>query len=649
VLGKFSHPSLIPVHRFFEGNNTAYFVMEFAEGVTLGTVLKHEGTMDEERLKKLLLPILHGLGEVHSRNVLHRDIKPDNIILREGAPPVLIDFGAARQNLTSMTRSIMSVLTAGYAPIEQYATGGNQGPWTDLYALGAVAYRAISGAKPTDAINRIRNDPMVPAVKVGAGKYSPEFLKAIDWALAVEPEDRPANVAAFREALEGRTEAKPHPPRQHSGATISAMAGTLPPEIVSPEANTVVTTRQPLADLVAGAPGASRPKASTAWATGGVALAAVAGATLYFAMRGGERAAPEPPPRETLPLAAPVAKAPEPAPAEPAPAEPAPAKPAPRPESKPAEQPKPETTKPPAAEPAPPPATAAKPAPAPVQEPKPAVEAKPAVAAPKNAVASLAPQSTFQDCPGCPTMVVLAAGSFAMGALPADNGNAWEGPSHSVMIARPFAIGQHEVTAAEWRACVDARGCAPAVPGPSTGDASKAPVVSVSWADANAYAAWLTNTTGRRYRLPTEAEWEYAIRSKSTTARYWGGDRTKQCVYGNGADLSAVRADPKLEPSAVKECDDGHAVLAPVETFRANAWGLYDMAGNAWEWTLDCWKDGYAGTPTDGSAMQTPACDKRVIRGGSWRARPNSLRSFGRGNSAPGSRGDDLGLRVVAE
>src|SRR6185503_18134605 len=144
-----------------------YFVMEFAEGVTLATVLKHEGALGEERLRGILGPILNGLEEVHTRNVLHRDIKPDNIILRDGTVPVLIDFGAARQNLTSMTRSIMSVLTAGYAPIEQYATGGNQGPWTDLYALGAVAYRAISGQKPTDAINRIRNDPLVPADRCG--------------------------------------------------------------------------------------------------------------------------------------------------------------------------------------------------------------------------------------------------------------------------------------------------------------------------------------------------------------------------------------------------------------------------------------------------------------------------------------------------
>jgi formylglycine-generating enzyme required for sulfatase activity/serine/threonine protein kinase len=657
VLGKFSHPSLIPVHRFFEGNNTAYFVMEFAEGVTLGTVLKHEGTMDEERLRRILLPILNGLEEVHTRNVLHRDIKPDNIIMREGAPPVLIDFGAARQNITSMTKSIMSVLTAGYAPIEQYATGGNQGPWTDLYALGAVAYRAISGAKPTDAINRIRNDPLVPTVKLGAGKYSPEFLKAIDWALAVEPEDRPANVAALRAALEGKAEAKAHPPREHNGPTISAMGGTLPPEIASPEANTVITQKRALEDLApAAAPSAPAGdgKSWLPWVGVAAALAAVAGATVYFGMRGGTGHAPTPPEQEPLPIAAPPQVATTPAPGETKPAQ-APSA-APKPPA-PAVAQAPQPTTAPEQKPSAPPAAApsepvtqprpevkpAEPAPAPV----PAPESKPAVAAPRNAVAQMAPQSSFEDCANCPTMIVLPAGSFQMGATAADNGNAWEGPSHTVSIARPIAMGRHEVTVGQWRACVEAKAC-PAV-GLASGDAAKAPVVNVSWADARAYAAWLTNTTGRHYRLPSESEWEYAIRAKTTSARYWGGDRTKQCTYGNGADLSAIKFDPKLEPVAVKECDDGHAALAAVGSFQPNAWGLFDMAGNAWEWTEDCWAEGYAGAPTNGSALESGSCDKRSIRGGSWRARPNSLRSFGRGNSSPGVRGDDLGLRVVAE
>jgi formylglycine-generating enzyme required for sulfatase activity len=261
-------------------------------------------------------------------------------------------------------------------------------------------------------------------------------------------------------------------------------------------------------------------------------------------------------------------------------------------------------------------------------------------------VAQMAAQATFEDCAACPTMVVLPAGLFQMGAQPADNGNPWEGPAHAVTIARPFAIGKHEVTAAQWRACVDAKACPAAPPGPASGDATKAPVVNVNFADAHAYAAWLMQATGRRYRLPSEAEWEYAIRAGTATARYWGGDRTKQCGYGNGADQAALGFDAKLQ---VVECNDGRPTLAPVGSFQANAWGLFDMAGNAWEWTQDCWRDGYAGAPVDGSALEAGACDRRVIRGGSWRARPNSLRSFGRGHSAPGIRGDDLGLRVVAE
>jgi formylglycine-generating enzyme required for sulfatase activity len=662
VLGKFSHPSLIPIHRFFEANNTAYFVMEFAEGVTLASLLKHEGKLEEQRLLGILRPILDGLEEVHARDVLHRDIKPDNIILRQGTAPVLIDFGAARQNLTSMTRSIMSVLTAGYAPIEQYATGGNQGPWTDLYAIGAVAYRAISGNKPTDAINRIRHDPLEPASRIGEGKYSKHFLAAIDWALAVEPEDRPGSVAHFREALEGRAPSRPHPPREHPGGKISALGGTLPPEVASESATVVVEKRA----LESARSGTGVPS----WVGIAFGVAAVAAVTAYLALRDHE--VPKPPEQATLPLATPPIATPE---DEPAPPTATPAAPAPSPQagaapSQPPQQPPagsaPATT--PAKQDAP--ATAAAspatsvpattPATAPAQQAEPAqpteqarvaesrpVEPAPVAApVPKVAVAQMAPHSTFEDCPQCPTMVVLPTGTFQMGALPADNGNAWEGPAHAVTIGRPFAIARHEVTVAQWRACVDAKACPAAAPGPSSGDATKAPAVNLNFADAHAYAGWLTRTTGRRYRLPSEAEWEYAIRAKTTTARYWGGDRTKQCGYGNGADQAALAFDAKLQ---VVECNDGQATLAPVGTFQANAWGLFDMAGNAWEWTQDCWRDGYAGAPADGSAMESGACDRRAIRGGSWRARPNSLRSFGRGHSAPGIRGDDLGLRVVAE
>jgi formylglycine-generating enzyme required for sulfatase activity/serine/threonine protein kinase len=613
VLGKFSHPSLIQVHRYFEANETAYFVMEYAEGVTLASVLKHEGTMSEERLRKIIFPILNGLEEVHRLGVLHRDIKPDNIMLREGSLPVLIDFGAARQNLSSMTRSVMSVLTAGYAPIEQYATGGNQGPWTDLYAIGAVAYRALSGKKPVDAVNRIRDDPMVSAKMLGQGRYSAHFLAAIDWALSVNPEDRPVSVADFKLALDGSL-TPPDMERAPSGRR-SDLTPVRPPVVVAEVEPTQLMKKRALP----GASGAKPPWLRSA-VLGGTALVIALAVTL-FAMRS-KPPVPTSAPQQPAPA---VAKAPEAAPV-PAPA----AAETPAPATPPREQPR--AAAPPAA---------AKPAPAkkPAQAKTPA---KPALVP----VAQMPPLSVFQDCANCPLMIPLAPGKYQMGATPADNANKWEGPPHVVNLTRSFAIGRHEVTVEEWQACVEAKACPAAAAGPVTGEARKAPVVNLSWNDAQAYTRWLSQKTGRRYRLPSEAEWEYAIRARTAGARYWGGDRTLQCRFGNGADQSALKKDSKL-PAV--ECSDGFPVLAPVGAFEPNAFGLYDMAGNAWEWNEDCWRDSYGGAPADGAAVEFNGCDRRVIRGGSWRARANSLRSFGRGNSPPDTRSDDLGLRVVAE
>jgi formylglycine-generating enzyme required for sulfatase activity len=610
VLGKFAHESLAQVHRYFEANRTAYFVMEYVEGATLARVLKREGTINEDRLRKILFPLLDGLEEVHRLGVLHRDIKPDNIILRaDAAAPVLIDFGAARQNLSSMTRSVMSVLTAGYAPIEQYATSGNQGPWTDLYAMGAVAYRALSGKRPIDAVNRIRDDPLVPAAEVGRDRYTPHFLAAVDWALAVNGEDRPQSVGDFKRALDGKM-SPPQPPSPAARLAAGAAAG--PEAIVEP--TMILERAAPLA------PGAGeddrRRPAWIPWAGFGAAAAMLVAAALYFALGREPRSAGVPQPRT------PAADAVAPAAQETAKIEAPPSGPAP------------------------------KPAPASAPEPAAAAPAKAAVARPAapvrtrvTPVAAMQPLKTFQDCPHCPVMVVLPAGAFLMGARPEDIGNTWEQPAHRVTLAAPFAIGRHEVTRAQWQACVAAGACPAVKAGPGVADPAKAPVVHVSWTDAQAYAAWLGATTGRSYRLPTEAEWEYAIRAGTTGARYWEGDRTQQCRYGNGADASALKANPKLQ---VVECDDGHAALAPIGSFQPNAFGLHDMAGNAWEWTRDCWRDRYAAAPGDGRAFEPGACDRRVIRGGSWLARPNSLRSFGRGNSAPDLRSEDLGLRVVA-
>ncbi|MYC12272.1 MAG: SUMF1/EgtB/PvdO family nonheme iron enzyme [Gemmatimonadetes bacterium] len=204
ALARFDHRHIIKVYRFFEAHGTAYIVMEYAEGETLSAFLERKGTLKESELKSILYPILDGLEVVHRADFLHRDIKPGNIIIRdEDNSPVLLDFGSARQAIGARSRSVTSIITPGYAPIEQYSSRGDQGPWTDIYTLGGVCYRALTGEVPDDATDRMRDDPLIPVVERCAGQASAGFLSAIDWALAVDEGDRPQSVAAWRVALEG--------------------------------------------------------------------------------------------------------------------------------------------------------------------------------------------------------------------------------------------------------------------------------------------------------------------------------------------------------------------------------------------------------------------------------------------------------------
>ena len=203
TLARFDHRHIVKVYRFFEAHGTAYIVMEYAEGETLSAYLERKGTLSEAELKALLYPILDGLAVVHGTNFLHRDIKPGNIILRaEDSSPVLLDFGAARQAIGAKSRSVTSIVTPGYAPIEQYSTRGHQGAWSDIYALGGVCYRALTGDVPDYATDRVRHDPLVPASQRCAGQASQAFLLAIDKALVVDERDRPQSVEAWRESLE---------------------------------------------------------------------------------------------------------------------------------------------------------------------------------------------------------------------------------------------------------------------------------------------------------------------------------------------------------------------------------------------------------------------------------------------------------------
>ncbi len=241
----------------------------------------------------------------------------------------------------------------------------------------------------------------------------------------------------------------------------------------------------------------------------------------------------------------------------------------------------------------------------------------------------------IQDCEVCPEMVVVPASSFTMGSPGTENGRYDdEEPQYRVTINYEFAVGIYEVTFDEWEACVRGSGCRGHLPSGSGSGLGRHPVTNVSWEDAQAYVEWLSRTTGEQYRLLTEAEWEYVARAGTRTARHWGESESEQCRYANGRD-------------AAVPCSDGYANTAPAGSFDPNSFGLYDVLGNVWEWTEDCWKDNYSDAPNDGSARQTGNCSVRLARGGSWLTAPRALRSAARGRTDAGNRHTDLGFRVA--
>ena len=201
ILARFEHPNIIAVRRFFEGNGTAYLVMDYCDGEPLDEIIKRDGPLSKERLDLILFPLLDGLEQFHGTNFLHRDIKPANIYIRRDGSPVLLDFGAARQETGNHSRSVTSLATAGYAAVEQYSTRGKQGPWTDIYGLGATLYRAVTGEKPQESTDRMLEDTLEPAVDKARGRYPASLLAAIDAAMAVRPQQRPQSVAKWREMI----------------------------------------------------------------------------------------------------------------------------------------------------------------------------------------------------------------------------------------------------------------------------------------------------------------------------------------------------------------------------------------------------------------------------------------------------------------
>lgn len=220
TLTQFDHKNIVRVISVFEMNNTAYMVMRYEKGKGLDRFLPKGGTLDEELLKKIITPMIGGLSQVHATGFIHRDIKPPNIFIRTDLTPVLIDFGSARHTLGAATHTLTAMISPGYAPFEQYhAKSNQQGPWTDIYGLGATLYRCVAGEAPADALERseaiLRQlpDPYRPCMQLAAGRYTAGFLSAIDHALMFHENERPQTLKEWLEELHAtKASAKPPPP-----------------------------------------------------------------------------------------------------------------------------------------------------------------------------------------------------------------------------------------------------------------------------------------------------------------------------------------------------------------------------------------------------------------------------------------------------
>ena len=238
---------------------------------------------------------------------------------------------------------------------------------------------------------------------------------------------------------------------------------------------------------------------------------------------------------------------------------------------------------------------------------------------------------SFKEGTDCPEMIVVPAGRFLMGS-PKGQGDDDERPQHEVTIAKPFAIAKFALTFDEWDACAARGGCRPDVSDSGWGRGRR-PVINVSWYDAQAYVKWLSRITGKPYRLPSEAEYEYAARAGTRTAYPWGDE-----IKLNGEAMANCRG-------CGSQWDAKQT--APVGSFPANRFGLYDMVGNVWEWTQDCWHANYKGAPADGSAWTSGDRVALVVRGGSWSDNPVDLRSAARLRDLTNYRGSYLGFRVA--
>ena len=534
TLEEFRHPNIARAHTYFKDNGTAYLVMDYYEGLDLQEYLNQMGgRLPEQTAIRLINCVLDGLREVHRKGFLHRDIKPQNVYLAKtdegNVQPILIDFGAAREALGE--RSLLAMVTSGYAPMEQYSRSGQQGPWTDIYAVGATLYRMVTGQKPIDSMDRVVKDDLEPPLEV-----SLSLREAIMTAMAVKARDRFQSVEAFQNKLiplivqapSSRSQA----PNQQQG-------------IDSP--NQYKESRRKEVDEATGKPVGSEFKDRKAVSLGKrtklVKINTLVAFMLGLSVLG------------VLIIALGSLN---------------------------------------------------------VFETRTTVSGLDGLRVWRNSIDM--------------ELIRVSAGTFEMGY---NQNRPDEKSVHSVTINSPFYLSKYEVTQKQW---FDVMGTRPWQDEAYVREGDDYPAMSVSWEDAQEFLRRLNEREGvESYRLPTEAEWEYAARAGGTL-EFSEGKLGKYAWF----DQNTLDAgEPFVHRTGQKE---------------PNAWGLHDMHGNVWEWVADWYGEKHHAQGMNQVVVDPKGPESgstRVIRGGS--IRDNELGILRRDHEEPDAKMTLQGFRVARD
>ena len=547
------HSNIVALRSFEDSDEGAFLVMDYVPGKTLEQILAEKETLSEEEVLRIFKPVAEALDYAHRHEVVHRDVKPSNVIVNEAGEPFIMDFGIAREMKDTMTR-VTGKNSSGTLPYmsPEQLRGEEPAPAQDVYSLAATIYECLSGNPPfhrgqiEHQIEHVAPKPLAAHSPLG---------RAVMAGLAKTPEGRPTTAGKLVEG--GRVEPQRAQRAQRGGPKGWKWAAGL-----------VL-----VAGLSAAGWGVWRSIQDSGVRSQNGSDGAGTPPPQEMVGPGGDRAGLEQPPgqRPGLQQAAAEAK-------------------------------------------------------------RKADEA----AAAKKAAEEAARQPKVGDIKkldlgGGVTLDLawIPAGRFTMGspAGEADRGGD-EGPQHTVTFANGFWMGRTEVTQAQYEQVTGSN--------PSNWKGTDLPVENVNWNDAKEFCRKASQTTGQEVRLPSEAEWEYACRAGTTTPFHYGDslDATMANFDGNYPYGNGRKGEYRQRTTAVK-------------TFRPNAWGLYDMHGNVWEWCEDWYHDNYGGAPSEGAPWLSPSGSDRVLRGGSWFVYAGFCRSANRSGLAPGNAYSHYGFRVV--